>query len=248
MKDPLIGIIPSLYDSQRFPGKPLALIAGEPMIARVVRAAKAAAVFDDVLVATDHPDIAQAAEHAGATSIMTDAEIPNGTLRCHAALVQWEQHHEKTARAVVNVQGDEPFVQPGSLQTLARLVDLPGSAVATLGHNSRDLEAAKNPNRVKIVTDLKGRALYFSREAIPHGSDGFILHQGLYAFTRGAFEAITLLHATPLERRESLEQLRWLEHGWRIQVGITSAPAPAVDTPEDLRKIEEWITSGRLAV
>lgn len=246
MKDPLIGIIPARFDSSRFPGKPLAKIHGETMISRVARQAVKAEVFDAVLVATDHAGIAAEAEQAGVQAILTNSDIPNGTLRCHAALGQWEASTGRTARAVVNIQGDEPFVDAESLRGLARLIDLPGAAVATLGHNTRDASSIHDPNRVKIVTDLKGRALYFSRLPIPFGEDGAVLHHGLYAFTRGAFEAITLLHPTPLEKRESLEQLRWLEHGWRIQVGMTAAPSPSVDTPEDIEYIEKLIAEGVL--
>lgn len=246
MKEPLIGIIPARFDSSRFPGKPLAKIQGETMISRVARQALKAGVFDVVLVATDHEGIAAEAERAGVQAMLTDSDIPNGTLRCHAALAQWEKSSGQTARAVVNIQGDEPFVASDALRDLARLIDQPAAAVATLGHNSRDAARIHDPNRVKIVMDLKGRALYFSRLPVPFGEDGAVLHHGLYAFTRGAFEAITLLHPTPLEKRESLEQLRWLEHGWRIQVGMTAAPSPSVDTPEDIEYIEKLIAQGDL--
>lgn len=246
MKEPLLGIIPARFESSRFPGKPLVDIQGMTMIERVVRRALQAKVFDVVLVATDDARIARAAEHAGGLAIMTESSIPNGTLRCHAALSEWESQTGQTARAVVNIQGDEPFVAQESLVELCKMIDRPGAAVATLGHNTRDESLIENPNRVKVVTDLRGRALYFSRLPIPSGQEGGILHQGLYAFTRGAFEAITLLHATPLEKRENLEQLRWLEHGWRIDVGLTPEPAPSVDTPEDLVRIEQMIALGQL--
>lgn len=246
MREPLIGIIPARFDSSRFPGKPLAKIHGETMISRVARQATNAGVFDEVLVATDHSGIAEEAERAGVKAIMTDSDIPNGTLRCHAALRRWESSTGLIARAVVNIQGDEPFVDGDALRDLARLIDLPGAAVATLGHNTRDAHSIQDMNRVKIVMDIKGRALYFSRLPIPFGEDGAVLHHGLYAFTRGAFEAITLLRPTPLEKRESLEQLRWLEHGWRIQVGLTATPSPSVDTPEDIDYIEKLIGEGVL--
>ena len=216
------------------------------MIQRVVEQAQAARAFDAVIVATDHEGIAHAAERAGALAKLTDPDIPNGTLRCHAALTQWEIQNDFTPRAIVNIQGDEPFVQPKALKQLCQLIDMPGAAVATLGHNVQDVERITDPNRVKVVVDLKGRALYFSRQPIPSGTEGAILHQGIYAFTRGAFEAITLLHPTPLEKRESLEQLRWLEHGWRIHVGITEAPSPSVDTPGDIVTIENLISKGVL--
>lgn len=246
MKDPIVAIIPARYNSSRFPGKPLATIHGKSMIQRVVERAQAARAFDAVIVATDHEGIAHAAERAGALAKLTDPDIPNGTLRCHAALTQWEIQNDFTPRAIVNIQGDEPFVQPKALKQLCQLIDMPGAAVATLGHNVQDVERITDPNRVKVVVDLKGRALYFSRQPIPSGTEGAILHQGIYAFTRGAFEAITLLHPTPLEKRESLEQLRWLEHGWRIHVGITEAPSPSVDTPGDIVTIENLISKGVL--
>ena len=235
MSTSLLAIIPARYGSTRFPGKPLADVHGLPMVVRVMQRAHAANVFDEVLVATDDERISAVVERYGGRAIMTRPDCPNGTIRCFEALRLWEEEAGVVAGAVVNVQGDEPYVHPDQLRDLARLIQKPGAAVATLA-KAMPPEAAglSDPNRVKVVFDHKGRALYFSRSAIPFGAGTWNKHIGLYAFTRTALEALVELHPTPLEGRERLEQLRWLEHGWRIDVGLTSHESPAVDTPEDL--------------
>ncbi len=217
------------------------------MIARVVQRALAADVFDRVLVATDDERIRDAAETAGADVRMTDPNIPNGTLRSYDALTQWEADNGEQAGYIVNIQGDEPFVHPEQLQKLAHLIRKPGVSIATLARpkTAEDKERT-NPNRVKVACDLNGNALYFSRAPIPSSEGPWLEHVGLYAFTRGAIEALTHLHTTELERRERLEQLRWLEHGWRVSVGRTTHDSYAIDTPEDLIELEKRIERGEL--
>ncbi len=235
MSKSLLAIVPARFGSTRFPGKPLADVHGLPMVVRVMQRAQAADVFHEVLVATDDDRIAEVVARHGGQAVMTAPDCPNGTFRCFEALRNWERATGREAEAVVNVQGDEPYVHPEQLRDLARLIRKPGAAVATLAKamppEDRGLH---DPNRVKVVCDGTGRALYFSRSAIPSGTGPWNKHIGLYAFTRTAIEALVELHPTPLEGRERLEQLRWLESGWRIDVGLTPYETPAVDTPDDL--------------
>jgi 3-deoxy-manno-octulosonate cytidylyltransferase (CMP-KDO synthetase) len=243
----LVGVIPARIGSTRFPEKPLALIDGVPMIARVVGRALESGVFDHLIVATDDERIAATARQAGADARLTDSGIANGTLRSHAALSQWEAEVGYEARWVVNIQGDEPFVHPEQLQKLAQLIRRPGTAIATLARPKTAEDPDRtNPNRVKVVCDLNGNALYFSRSPLPSGEGPWFEHVGLYAFARGTLEALTHVHPTALEKAERLEQLRWLEHGWRISVGRTLHPTHAIDTPDDLKRIEARIASGEL--
>lgn len=243
----LIGIIPARLGSERFPGKPLAELGGETVIERVVKRVLNAGVCDAVLVATDDNRIAQAAERAGAEARMTDPKLANGTLRSHAALVQWETDLKTEADWIINIQGDEPFVHPEQLKKLAQLIRKPGAGIATLARpKSENDPERENPNRVKVTCDLNGSALYFSRSPIPSSPGPWLEHVGLYAFSRGALEALTHLHATELEKRERLEQLRWLEHGWKIAVGRTEHLTHAVDTPEDLIHLQNLLEGGEL--
>tara|TARA_B100000767_G_scaffold62698_1_gene58692 strand:+ start:2052 stop:2807 length:756 start_codon:yes stop_codon:yes gene_type:complete len=243
----LIGIIPARLGSVRFPGKPLAELGGETVIERVVKRVLSAGVCDAVLVATDDNRIAQAAERAGAEARMTDPKLANGTLRSHAALVQWETDLKTEADWIINIQGDEPFVHPEQLKKLAQLIRKPGAGIATLARpKSANDPERENPNRVKVTCDLNGSALYFSRSPIPSSPGPWLEHVGLYAFSRGALEALTHLHATELEKRERLEQLRWLEHGWKIAVGRTEHLTHAVDTPEDLIHLQNLLEGGEL--
>jgi 3-deoxy-manno-octulosonate cytidylyltransferase (CMP-KDO synthetase) len=243
----LIGVIPARWGSTRFPGKPLAELDGKTIIERVVERALSADVCDVVLVATDDERIADAARQAGADACMTDPNLANGTLRSHAALKQWEADHEREAEWVINIQGDEPFVHPEQLQKLAQLIRKPGAGIATLARpKSAEDPERENPNRVKVTCNLNGSALYFSRSPIPSSPGPWLEHIGLYAFSRGALEALTHLHTTELERRESLEQLRWLEHGWNISVGRSMHLTHAVDTPEDLIQLRILMEAGDL--
>ncbi len=231
----VLAVIPARYTSTRFPGKPLAPIAGRPMVAHVVERAREAACFDEVIVATDDERIAAAAAAAGARPIMT-GECRSGTDRVAHAV------RDEPASVVLNVQGDEPALPPENLRLLASyLRDNPGAAMATLAlpGTPADLE---NPNIVKVVCDLKGRALYFSRAAIPYPRnpvEGLVLrHVGLYGFQRDALLEFAAWPETDLERAEGLEQLRALAHGMPLHVLAAAADSVAVDVPGDVPRAE----------
>lgn len=240
-----LAVIPARHASTRFPGKPLASIAGLPMIQRVFTRVKEAEACDKVVVATDDERIAAVVRDFGGDVVMTSEDCPNGTVRCHQAVELLEaQGH--TFDAVLNIQGDEPFVHPDQIRQLADLLRKPDAAVVTLAKSMPADPEIHSPHRVKVVRNMKGRALMFSRSPLPHGDGPWLQHVGLYGFTRTALEALVQLSPTPLEQREKLEQLRWLDHGWRIDVGTTPHLTPAVDTPEDLLAIEAMIASGDL--
>ena len=237
----IVAIIPARFGSTRFPGKPLAIVGGVPMIERVVRRVKSANVVDRVVVATDDSRIKEVVEGFGGEVIMTRVECENGTIRCFDAM----QQLNPVPDAVLNVQGDEPFVHPEQLKSLVDLIKKPNSSIATLAHPMTASDPGReNPNRIKVVTDKTGKALYFSRSPIPHTEGSWMQHVGLYAFTNSALSTVASLESCYLEERESLEQLRWLFAGMKIEVGETLKRTPAVDTPEDLAKIEELLGSG----
>ena len=178
---------------------------------------------------------------------MTSQDCPNGTMRCHEAVVALEAEGAHVD-AVLNIQGDEPFVHPEQITQLADMLRKPDAAVVTLAKSMPADPEIQSPHRVKVVRNLKGRAQMFSRSPLPHGDGPWLQHVGLYGFTRTALEALVQLSPTPLEQRERLEQLRWLDHGWRIDVGTTTHLTPAVDTPEDLVAIEQLIQAGDLPI
>ena len=241
-----LAVIPARHASTRFPGKPLASVAGLPMIQRVYNRVKEAEACDKVVVATDDERIANVVRDFGGDVIMTSEDCPNGTVRCHQAVELLEAQGE-TFEAVLNIQGDEPFVHPDQIRQLADMLRKPDAAVVTLAKSMPADPEIHSPHRVKVVRNMKGRALMFSRSPLPHGDGPWLQHVGLYGFTRTALEALVQLSPTPLEQRERLEQLRWLDHGWRIDVGTTPHLTPAVDTPEDLIAIEAMLAKGSLA-
>ena len=243
----MLVVIPARYGSTRFPGKPLALVAGVPMIQRVYKRVASAGpeACTKVVVATDDARIADVVRGFGGEGVMTSADCPNGTVRCHEAVVALEGQGEQFD-GVLNVQGDEPFVHPDQIAQLAEMLRKPDAAVVTLAKSMPANPEIHSPHRVKVVRDLAGRAQMFSRSPIPHGDGPWMQHVGLYGFTRTALEALVQLSPTPLELREKLEQLRWLDHGWRIDVGTTTHLTPSVDTPEDLAAIEGLIADGNL--
>jgi 3-deoxy-manno-octulosonate cytidylyltransferase (CMP-KDO synthetase) len=239
-----LGIIPARYGSTRFPGKPLALIGGKTMIERVYAQASKANL-DQVVVATDNDKIASEVLRFGGIVAMTDSALPSGTDRCKAALDVLDLHPD----FVVNIQGDEPFIDPRQINQVLQLLERPESGIATLISPGTDDEEINNPNRVKAVVDKDGRALYFSRQAIPylksattgqwHLSHTYYIHLGIYGFRTSVLRSIVDLEQSALEQAESLEQLRWLENGYPIYTAITELRADAVDTPEDLKAIEK---------
>lgn len=243
-----IAIIPARYASTRFPGKPLALLGGKPVIQRVYE--QVAGVLDDAVVATDDRRIYDAVLAFGGKAEMTSTEHRSGTDRC------WEAYCKQGGAydAVVNVQGDEPFIRPAQLEALKRCFDDPETQIATLVKPFAEkdgLEALENPNSPKVVLDGRSRALYFSRSVIPYlrGVDRaewlrrhtYYKHIGIYAFRTEVLREVTALPQSPLELAESLEQLRWLENGYRIGVGVTNFDTVGIDTPEDLERAERFL-------
>ena len=243
----ILAVIPARHGSTRFPGKPLASVAGLPMIQRVYTRVAASGACDKVVVATDDERIASVVREFGGHVVMTSLDCPNGTMRCHEAVVALEAEGAHVD-AVLNIQGDEPFVHPEQITQLADMLRKPDAAVVTLAKSMPADPEIQSPHRVKVVRNLKGRAQMFSRSPLPHGNGPWLQHVGLYGFTRTALEALVQLSPTPLEQRERLEQLRWLDHGWRIDVGTTTHLTPAVDTPADLVAIEQLIQAGDLSV
>jgi 3-deoxy-manno-octulosonate cytidylyltransferase (CMP-KDO synthetase) len=231
----VLAVIPARYSSTRFPGKPLALLAGKPMVVHVVERAREAGCFDEVIVATDDERIGRAAALAGARPVLT-GPCRSGTDRVAEAV------RELPGDVVLNVQGDEPALPPENLRLLAGFLrthpEVPMATLALPG----TLSDRDNPNVVKVVCDLNGRALYFSRAAIPYprnpGVDIVLRHVGLYGFQRDALLAFASWPETELERTEGLEQLRALAHGLALHVLPASADSIAVDRPEDIASAE----------
>ena len=242
-----IGIIPARFASTRFPGKPLAMLGGRTVIQRVYE--QATAILDEAYVATDDERIYQAVEQFGGRAIMTRADHKSGTDRIEEAA----EKIGTQADVIINIQGDEPFIQQSQIETLMHLFDEPTTQIGTLGKRFETIEAALNPNSPKIVTDKRGFALYFSRSIIPfiRGKEQgewlqyfpFLKHLGLYAYRREVLREVTLLPQSPLEIAESLEQLRWLENGYRIRVGLTDVETVGIDTPEDLQRAEAFLAT-----
>ncbi|MBO4316170.1 MAG: 3-deoxy-manno-octulosonate cytidylyltransferase [Prevotella sp.] len=241
-----ICIIPARYASTRFPGKPLALLGDKTIIQRVYE--QVSKVIDQVYVATDDNRIYEEVQRFHGNVVMTSSNHRSGTDRIDEAVQkiggQWD--------VVVNVQGDEPFIHPSQITTLCSCFDDDDSTqIATLGKPFTDMEAVNNPNSPKIVLDNNGYAMYFSRSVIPfvRGIDAgewlhhypFLKHLGIYAYQTEVLHEITQLPQSSLELAESLEQLRWLQNGYRIKVGITHEETIGIDTPDDLEKAKRWL-------
>ncbi len=244
-----VGIIPARYASSRFPGKPLAMIGGKLMIERVWERAKQA--LDTVVVATDDNRIAAAVEAFGGNVVMTSTHHRSGTDRCREALDKLG----KDVDVVVNIQGDEPFIDPEQIRQLCHLfADDPITDIATLIRPvpyTATYAELSDPNTVKVVTDSNGYALYFSRFPIPFmrneepdqwaGYHDYYTHIGMYAYRSFILRMITELEPSPLERAENLEQLRWLENGLRIRTAVSELPTIGIDTPADLERAEQYL-------
>ena len=249
-----IAIIPARYASTRFPGKPLAMLGGKTVIQRVYE--QVSSVLDEVYVATDDERIFSCVESLrifssvesfGGKAVMTRSDHKSGTDRIQEAV----EKIGTDADVIINVQGDEPFIQPSQVETLMHLFDEPSTQIGTLGKRFDSLEAIQNPNSPKIVTDIRGFALYFSRSVIPYirgvetqdwfGQYPFLKHLGIYAYRREVLAEVTKLPQSSLEKAESLEQLRWLENGYRIRVGLTDVETVGIDTPEDLQRAEAFL-------
>jgi 3-deoxy-manno-octulosonate cytidylyltransferase (CMP-KDO synthetase) len=236
----ILGVIPARFASTRFPGKPLVDIGGKSMIRRVYEQALLSERLTNVVVATDDERIFEHVRMFGGAVQMTRPDHISGTDRCAEVA-----GHFPEANFVVNIQGDEPFIQPQQIDLLVdTLLAQQHHSIATLAKKIEDFQALDNPNIVKVALTVTGEALYFSRHPIPflRGAEPenrlaqhtFYKHIGLYGFQRETLQRLTSLAPTPLERAESLEQLRWLEHGYRIAVGITEMETRGIDTPEDL--------------
>lgn len=238
-----IGIIPARYSSSRFPGKPLADMAGKPMIQRVYEQVKLA--LDEVWVATDNTRILEAVEAFGGNAVMTSASHKSGTDRCKEAY----QKINKDFDVVINIQGDEPFIQPEQINAIKDCFDTPNIELATLVKPFKKedgFEALFNNNSPKVVINKNNEAIYFSRSIIPYIRDvhhtewldkhTFYKHIGMYAYRVDILNKITELPQSSLELAESLEQLRWIENGYKIKVGYTNVETIGIDTPDDMEK------------
>ena len=243
-----IAIIPARYASTRFPGKPLAMLGGKPVIQRVWE--QVSSVVDAAVVATDDERIAQAVESFGGRAIMTSPNHKSGTDRC------WEAYQKQGEEfdVVINVQGDEPFIAHSQLRAIMACFEDENTDIATLVKSFAEedgLSALENPNSPKVVLDNDSCAVYFSRSVIPYlrgveredwlKHHTFYKHIGMYAFRRDVLGEVTALPQSTLEKAESLEQLRWLENGYKIGVGISDVETVGIDTPEDLERAEEFL-------
>jgi 3-deoxy-manno-octulosonate cytidylyltransferase (CMP-KDO synthetase) len=238
---PVVAVIPSRFHSSRFPGKPLALVDDKPMIEHVIRRAGEARRVSAVVVATDDERIAAAVDACGATAVMTRRDHETGTDR----LAEVARHLD--ADVIVNVQGDEPLIAGEAIDAAVGLLTANGAEVmSTLRRRIANAAELDDPSLVKVVVDRDGYALYFTRAAVPfvragHPAPPLWAHLGLYAYRREFLLTLAGLPPTPLERAEGLEQLRALEHGYRIRTAETTAETVGVDTPEDLERVRRLV-------
>ncbi len=245
----IIGIIPARYASTRFPGKPLVTINGKTMIRRVYEQAAKSQALATVYVATDDQRIFDHVLEFGGQAMMTSDTHRTGTERCHEVVEKLESAN-KFFDVAINIQGDEPYIQPGQIDLLASCFTNPVIEIATLIKKLNSGEELNSPNTIKVVTANNGQALYFSRAPIPfvRGKENtqwlqfntFYKHIGIYAYRTVTLKAITALQPCPLETAESLEQLRWLENGYHIFTRETCYESYSVDTPEDLLKFDNF--------
>lgn len=244
-----IGVIPARYASTRFPGKPLAVLGGKTVIQRVYEQV-AGILGDKTYVATDDERIFDAVEGFGGNAVMTSPNHKSGTDRIEEAVTKIGGD----ADVIINIQGDEPFIQQSQIEEIIRCFDDPETQIATLGKpfgKEQDFKVLENPNSPKIAVDNRGYAMYFSRSIIPYirgkekaewtGCYPFLKHLGIYAYRKEVLHEITQLPQSSLEIAESLEQLRWLQNGYRIKVGLTDVETVGIDTPEDLKRAEEFL-------
>ena len=244
-----LAVIPARYASTRFPAKPLAVLGGKPVIQRVYEQVKT--VFEDAVVATDDERIMDAVLSFGGRAVMTSTSHKSGTDRCYEAL---QKMGEDKYDVVVNIQGDEPFIQPSQLHTVQDCFDDPATDIATLVKPfsaDDDFSVLENVNSPKVVVNNRMEAMYFSRSVIPfmRGKENslwlkehtYYKHIGLYAYRSSVLKEITQLPQSSLELAESLEQLRWLQNGYRIKVGVTDVETIGIDTPDDLARAELFL-------
>ena len=242
----ILGIIPARYASTRFPGKPLIEILGKSMLQRVYEQTKKSNLLTDVIIATDDKRIAEHAKSFGATVVITKAEHPSGTDRCYEAYLNTKTKYDY----IINIQGDEPFIDPSQINLLAATCN-GNTELATLMIKCNSHEVLFDKGEVKITLNKQNEALYFSRMVIPfikgvdekewHKHFDYYRHVGMYAYRTDILERITKLDPSPLELAESLEQLRWLENGFKIKCSETLHDSHCIDSPEDIEKVIKLI-------
>lgn len=243
----VLGVIPSRFGSSRFPGKPLVDLAGKSMVQRVYEGVVKSALLTDVVVATDDERILAHVKAFGGKAILTSEMHQSGTERCGEVLQKFPDFE-----VVINIQGDEPLIESKQIEELLSVFHDKQVGIATLGIALRNHEDLFNPNRVKIVVDHQGKALYFSRNPIPFGAQKlkdywtdsypYLRHIGMYAFRTGVLLNLLKLEPSDLEKQESLEQLRWQFYGYSIQVVQTEIETPNIDTPEDVDQVLKMLT------
>ncbi len=243
----IIGIIPARYASTRFPGKPLVDIAGKSMIQRVYEQAKKSTKLTSVVVATDDERIEQHVKGFGGEVVMTSDQHQSGTDRCFEAMNVFA----KPAEVIINIQGDEPFIHPGQIDEIASCFELPGVQLATLVKKIDTADDLFNVNIPKVLLNKNKEAIYFSRQTIPYirgkkdeewlNNYTFYRHIGIYAYQAAVLGEITALKPASLEIAEGLEQLRWIENGYKIKVELTDYESVAVDVPDDLKKLTKFL-------
>jgi 3-deoxy-manno-octulosonate cytidylyltransferase (CMP-KDO synthetase) len=242
----ILAVIPARYASTRFPGKPLVDIGGKSMIQRVYEQVQKVNTIQKIVVATDHKDIHDHVIGFGGQACMTSEHHATGTDRCYEALT----HQDDKFDYVINIQGDEPFIQPDQINQLTSLLN-GDTAIATLVKKIDSEEELTNPSEVKVVVDRNHFALYFSRSVIPYLRNiprekwltnfKYYKHIGLYAFRTDVLKEVTTIPVSSLEKAESLEQLRWLENGYSIAVAETTTESICIDTPEDITKALDYL-------
>ncbi|MBL3656215.1 3-deoxy-manno-octulosonate cytidylyltransferase [Fulvivirga sediminis] len=242
----ILGIIPARHGSSRFPAKALADIGGKTMVRRVYEQALKAAKLTDVVVATDHDDIYNEIIKHGGKAVMTRQDHESGTDRCFEALKKQDLQYDY----VINIQGDEPFIDPEQINLIAEMLD-GQTELGTLIKLIDTKEDLFNPNVVKVIFDINQKAIYFSRSPLPHNRQyptdewlkhhAYFRHIGIYAYRTDILEEITKLNVSSLEKSESLEQLRWIENGYSIKVAETEHDSIGIDTPEDLDKLQPFL-------
>jgi 3-deoxy-manno-octulosonate cytidylyltransferase (CMP-KDO synthetase) len=243
----IVGIIPARYASSRFPGKPLVMIDGKSMIQRVYEQASKCDQLSFVIIATDSEIIEKHVKTFKGNVLMTSLNHNSGTERCNEALERVDMDQADPFTVIVNIQGDEPFIEPRQISELTEAFRNPEIQIATLAKRIKSLEELDDPNVVKVIFDKNFKAIYFSRFSIPFyrgknreqwlNERAYFKHIGIYAYRSSALREIAKLPASPLEKAESLEQLRWIENGFTVHVRETEFDSYAIDTPADLLKI-----------
>jgi 3-deoxy-manno-octulosonate cytidylyltransferase (CMP-KDO synthetase) len=243
----VVGVIPARYESSRFPGKPLVDLGGKSMIQRTYEQCMKCDDLSHVVVATDNKEIFDHIKSWGGNVVMTRSNHQTGTDRIVEAVGVLDKEFE----VVVNIQGDEPFIEPKQISLVVELFKNEAVGIGTLIKQIKDIETLLNPNNPKVVTDLNGNALFFSRETIPHlrgveksdwlSNGKYFKHIGIYGFRTKVLNEISRLPVSGLEKSESLEQLRWLENGYQIKTAITDLETIGIDSPEDIEKVKDFL-------